>query len=53
MKQHLSKRPTEIRLLTLALYPKNIFLCQVLKKEEKDNRKGINTDERYRTIQIR
>ena len=30
--------------MILARYPKNIFLSQVLKKEEKDNRKGINTD---------
>lgn len=51
--QHLPKRPTGIRLLILAQYPRNIFLSRVLKKEEKDNRKGINTDARYRTIQIR
>ena len=51
--QHLPKRPIGIRLLILAQYPRNIFLSRVLKKEEKDNRKDINTDPRYRTIQIR
>ena len=38
--QHLPKRPTGIRLLILAQYPKNIFLCQVLKKEEKETEKA-------------
>ena len=53
--QHLPKRPTGIRLLILAQYPRNIFLSRVLKKEEKDNRKAsilIRDIEQFRLDEV-